>query len=134
MVGLDLNTIKHALQLARDNGLDEVELCAGTVEFRAVLTPIAAPRTAARHGEGGGAQGSGPDEHTIGAPQVGYFAAAPNLQLGQAIQQGEVIGTITALGIGTDVESPVTGLIEQVLATTGAAVEYGEPIAKVKVN
>ena len=79
------------------------------------------------------AQG-GPALITIFAPVVGLFHLATRgfprrvPQPGDAVQAGQSLGAIELMHIPTDLISPVSGIIEGILAEDGAGVEYGQPL------
>jgi acetyl-CoA carboxylase biotin carboxyl carrier protein len=63
------------------------------------------------------------------SPAVGTFRAiAP---VGSRVRQGDRIAVVDLLGIAQDVVAPIDGLLVEVLASTGDAVEYGEEVAVV---
>jgi acetyl-CoA carboxylase biotin carboxyl carrier protein len=64
---------------------------------------------------------------------VGYYRAdGAKLEVGQTIEKGDVVATIAALGLANDLESPVSGVVTEVLAKEGDPVQYGQVLAKVK--
>lgn len=92
--------------------------------------------------EGAGSAGSGsgaPDgrggraerERTvITAPAVGYYLPREALQVGQSFRGGDLIGHVDVLGVLQDVVVPVDGRLGRLLAESGEAVEYGQPLAR----
>ena len=81
-----------------------------------------------------GVSADGPDERRAVAtsPAVGVFRAGATP--GSRVRAGDRIGTVDLLGIPQDVVSPVDGTLVEILATSGEAVEYGEPIAAVEAD
>ncbi len=65
---------------------------------------------------------------------VGYFRALPELKEGAHVKSDTVVGIVEALGLPNEVTAGINGTIEKVFAKDGAAVEYGQPIAKVGVG
>jgi acetyl-CoA carboxylase biotin carboxyl carrier protein len=61
------------------------------------------------------------------SPAVGTFRAIT--PVGSRVRQGDRIAVVDLLGIAQDVAAPIDGLLVEVLAGTGDAVEYGEEIA-----
>ncbi|GGQ86310.1 acetyl-CoA carboxylase biotin carboxyl carrier protein [Couchioplanes azureus] len=57
------------------------------------------------------------------APEPG---AAPFVQVGDAIRQGQQIGIIEAMKLMIPAEAAVAGTVRQVLVADGAMVEYGD--------
>jgi len=86
---------------------------------------------------------AGPEEPqaepvVIPAPVVGVFhlirrgfaQGAP--QVGDQVQAGQVIGSIELMHIPTDLISPVSGIIEGIMAEDGAGVEYAQPLMVIR--
>lgn len=130
MVGLDLNTIRHALGIAREKGYHEVRLKASGVEFCATISKKSVSK-ARRQAEV--EQTVVPDVE-VPAPCVGYFKPlAKPVRIGQTVKIGEVLGQIMALGLPNDVESTVGGEVTEILVKEGDPVQFGQTIVKVKV-
>lgn len=62
---------------------------------------------------------------------VGYFTPSRNLVVGQAVQAGDALGVIDVLGVAQEVLAPDDGIIADVLAEDGQAVEYGQALAEI---
>lgn len=92
--------------------------------------PVAGP--AARHGDPAhpGAAAGRPDgaQDIATSPAVGYFAPRPRLAVGQAVQEGDVLGWVEVLGVRQEVVAAVTGVVGRVLVEAGQAVEYGQEL------
>jgi acetyl-CoA carboxylase biotin carboxyl carrier protein len=61
------------------------------------------------------------------SPAVGTFRAIT--PVGSRVRQGDRVAVVDLLGIAQDVVAPIDGLLVEVLAATGDAVEYGEEVA-----
>lgn len=135
MAQLDLSTIRHALGLARERGFAEVSLELGATKFKASLQPErrTTPRTAAPLVPGDAVASAEPEFAEVCATLVGY-AQPPRqpVQVGDAIEPGHIVASITALGIATDVESTVGGEVIEVLFEANQPVMYGQPLLRVK--
>jgi acetyl-CoA carboxylase biotin carboxyl carrier protein len=131
MASIDAEVVKHALQVARDHGFAEVEIANGEAQFRATLERVSAKPSAPTHAEPEPILAG--DEVYIRANHVGYYRAdGAKLEVGQSIEKGDVVATIAALGLANDLESPVSGVVTEVLAKEGDPVQYGQVLAKVK--
>lgn len=128
----DLSPIRHALSLARDRGFAEVKLEFGDVKFRAALQP--APRVASPvRTEAHDVSETVPEFSYVKATLVGYaHPAREAVEVGSMISVGQVVASITALGIATDVESMLAGEVVEVLFEANQPVEFGQPLLKVK--
>ncbi len=124
--------IRHALGVARANGFAEVELVVGDVEFTAHLSAKpAAPKAMTAIADLPVAD----ETVAIKSPCVGYFRSGKeDLRPGRRVESGEIVALVAALGHATDVESKVSGEIVEVLVQPDQPVEYGQPIARIKVK
>ena len=130
MAEIDLEVVRHALKVARENGFASVEISEGIGMFSATLEPrAAAPSVVAS-----AVSTLAPSPAlAIKAPVVGFYRDTnPALSVGQEIRAGDVVAEIVALGIANDVESKVTGVVTEILVVADQAVEYGQIIALVE--
>lgn len=135
MAELETAAIRHALQVARDNGYTEVELELDGHAFRGRLGR-AVPAARAPHVSGTAAEtapDAGDGRHAVLAPCVGFFASANRpLEVGMKVAEGEIVALVEALGLGNDVVSPVAGEVVEVLVAPGDPIEFGQIIAWVQ--
>lgn len=133
----DLAFVRRGLEVARSHGFAEVELESDGVKFAAKLEPMKAvhsaivsalkePPAEAALADSGLAE--------ILSPCVGFFhEGGTPMEPGARVEKDAVVASIQALGIANDVVSPCGGEIEEVLIKKGEPVEYGQPLARVKV-
>lgn len=130
MAELDLESIRHALQTAKDRGCQRVDVSLNGVRFRGAFAP--APPAPAESSSNGAAPAQ-PEPPTVKAPVVGILRHREGgLSEGDEIEAGGVIGEITALGLANDIICKEGGVVAEVLADDGLAVEYGAPIVRLK--
>jgi len=72
------------------------------------------------------------DERLIVAPAAGTFHASLSLVRGDALQRGEVVGSIDNLGAKTVVTSQVAGVVDAVFASSGERVHLGDRLVWVR--
>ncbi len=136
MSGLNRDVIQHALRTAREHGIRTVKIESGDEVFQATLQMgQPAPRTTVA------SLSCQPEVEiteaviepgiAICSPVVGYFNPAPGLEIDATVEPGQVIGTVSALGINNDVVAKNAGTITKLCAESGSAVEYGQPIVRV---
>lgn len=136
MAPLDFALVRHALNLAKKTGMDEVELELGENKFHAVLdekakkvAPAAKPTVAAK-----------PEEPVsklkpIKSHNVGIFRDQGHpRKVGEEVNVGDVLGSVVALGISNDVISTFQGRIAEVNVLDSEAVEYGQALVVVEVE
>ena len=144
---MNLKEIKEMIQLMNENGLSEFEMekdglkirlrkgIGGAVEQTLVYEPRAAahPRTAEAPAKEA-APAAGPAKTTIKSPMVGTFYAAPApdaapfVQIGSAVDVGQVICVIEAMKLMNEIKSEARGKIAEILAHNGDPVEFGQPL------
>ncbi len=79
-------------------------------------------------------EGLGPNQVLISAPMVGTFYRAPSpesepyVQIGQNVEDGQVVCIIEAMKLMNEIESEWRGKIVQVLVENAQPVEYGQPL------
>jgi acetyl-CoA carboxylase biotin carboxyl carrier protein len=73
-------------------------------------------------------------EQLVTAPMVGTFDAAPSpgakpfVEIGDEVQQGQVLCTIEAMKMMNQIESEYTGRVRAILVKNGEPVEFGQPL------
>jgi acetyl-CoA carboxylase biotin carboxyl carrier protein len=133
MPGLDADLIKHALTVARQHGFAEVEIEANGGKFAANLEK--AKKQPKAVGASVAAEPKSNGFMDIKATLVGYYSQGkPALEAGKNVSKGDVVAVITALGLDNEVESPHSGEVAEVLVADGDPVQYGQVLARVKVN
>jgi len=78
--------------------------------------------------------------HYITAPLVGTYYSSPKagdppfIKKGDKIEIGQTICIIEAMKIFNEIESEVTGIIEEILIEDSTPVEYGQKIISIKLD
>jgi acetyl-CoA carboxylase biotin carboxyl carrier protein len=76
----------------------------------------------------------------VTSPFVGTFyrspspETAPFVDVGTRVKKGQVLCIVEAMKLMNEIESEIEGTILQILVENGQAVEYGEPLFKIKVG
>ena len=76
----------------------------------------------------------------VKSPMVGTFYGAPEpgakpyVSVGTRVTKGQTLCIIEAMKIMNEIESEVTGVVTEVLATDAAPVEYGQPLFRIDPN
>ena len=75
-----------------------------------------------------------PEGHQVKSPMVGTFyraaspGAKPFVEVGDTVQVGDTLCIIEAMKLMNEIESDKSGVVKQVLAENGQAVEFGQPL------
>jgi len=152
---LDLKAIKQVVELMKRSELSEFELEEEGFKLRltrkgneapqviqAVAAPAAQPLASAAPAAVAAATESTPAEDpnlsTITSPMVGtfYSAASPEspsfVKVGQKTDADTVVCIIEAMKVMNEIQAELSGTIVECLVENGQAVEYGQPLFKVK--
>jgi len=141
----DAEVIRKLAGLLAETGLSEIEYAVGDTRIRVAretATPAAAP--AATNGTGppavsepGAAKSAtngAAHPGTVTSPIVGiaYLAAepgaAPFVQLGGAVSEGQTLLIIEAMKVMNQIRAPRGGRIAHIFIEDAAPVEYGAPL------
>jgi acetyl-CoA carboxylase biotin carboxyl carrier protein len=81
-----------------------------------------------------------PGGSEVKSPMVGTFYSAPEpgakpyVSVGSRVSKGQILCIIEAMKIMNEIESEVSGVVTEVLATDAQPVEYGQPLFRVDPN
>ncbi len=147
----DVKKIQELLKLMTDNDLVEMEIVHGDdrislkraqaqmpfmtgMPMATAMMPAAAPTTPAAETT------EDDDLIEITSPIVGTFYEAPSpdsdpyVKTGSAVDAQTVVCIIEAMKVMNEIKAEITGTIQRVLVKNGQAVEFGQPLFKVKPN
>ncbi len=150
----DLQKIEQIIKLMKKNDLIEVEIQHGdekimlkrsgpsqpivtAVPLVGAASPAANAATPAQAQQTPTAQPAS-DLVEIKAPMVGTFYATPSpdsesyIEVGSHVTEQTVVCIIEAMKVMNEIKAEVEGTIEEILVTSGQAVEYGHPLFRVK--
>ena len=145
---MNLKEIKEMIQLMNENGLSEFEMekdglkirlrkgAGGMVEQSVIYEsrPAASHRAPEAAPAKEAASVASVAKNTIKSPMVGTFYtapapdAAPFVQIGSAIDSGQVVCVIEAMKLMNEIKSEVRGKIVEILVHNGDPVEFGQPL------
>jgi acetyl-CoA carboxylase biotin carboxyl carrier protein len=97
-----------------------------TGEFRPRATAPAAPAANEKKG------------HVITSPFVGTFYRSPGpdqpvfTEVGSPVKKGQTLCIVEAMKLMNEIESEVAGKVVEVLAQSGAPVEFGQPLFRIE--
>jgi acetyl-CoA carboxylase biotin carboxyl carrier protein len=146
---MDLRKLKTLIDLVSDSNVSELEITEAEGKVRIVKSmgvaapvvmqqaaPVAvasAPVVVPAVAEAPAAPAA-PAGHAVKSPMVGTFyrssspGAAPFVQIGSVVKEGDTLCIIEAMKILNEIESDKSGTVTQILCENGQAVEYGQPL------
>ena len=146
---MDLRKLKTLIDLVSDSNVSELEITEAEGKVRIVksmgvaapvvmqqaapVAMVAAPLPAAVLADAPVAPVA-PVGHAVKSPMVGTFyrssspGAAPFIQIGSVVKEGDTLCIIEAMKILNEIESDKAGTVTQILCENGQAVEYGQPL------
>lgn len=89
------------------------------------------------------AAGEAPEEacfHYVESPMVGTFYAAPSendepfVRVGDAVRAGQTVGIVEAMKLMNEIEAECDGIVEEILVSNEALVEYGQQLVKIRMT
>ncbi|MGD9109932.1 MAG: acetyl-CoA carboxylase biotin carboxyl carrier protein [Phycisphaerales bacterium] len=142
----DLQKIEQIIELMKKNDLAEIEIQHGDEKIMlkrcspSQPTVTAVPMIGAAPVQAQQTPTSQPasDLVEIKAPMVGTFYATPSpdsepyVEVGSHVTEQTVVCIIEAMKVMNEIKAEVEGTIEEILVTSGQAVEYGHPLFRVK--
>jgi acetyl-CoA carboxylase biotin carboxyl carrier protein len=146
---MDLRKLKTLIDLVSDSNVSELEITEAEGKVRIVksmgvaapvvmqqaapVAMVAAPAAAPVVADVPAASAA-PVGHAVKSPMVGTFyrssspGAAPFIQIGSVVKEGDTLCIIEAMKILNEIESDKAGTVTQILCENGQAVEYGQPL------
>ncbi len=149
---MDLRKLKTLIDLVSDSNVSELEITEAEGKVRIVksmgvaapvvqqqaaapvaLAPVAVAAAAPSEAAAPVAAAA-PAGHAVKSPMVGTFyrssspGAAPFIQIGSVVKEGDTLCIIEAMKILNEIESDKAGTVTQILCENGQAVEYGQPL------
>ncbi len=157
---MDLNLIKRLIKVVEKSDITEFSISEGDVKIKIsknngqvsqVVTsvpvqaqaPIAAPQPAApKPAEAQPAAEKQQDEnlHEVRSPIVGTFYRAPApdadpyVKVGDHVSPGTVLCIVEAMKLMNEIESDVSGTVEQILVENATPVEYNQPLFVIRTD
>jgi len=147
---MDLRKLKTLIDLVSDSNVSELEITEAEGKVRIVksmgvaapvlvqqapaVAAVAAAPVAAPVAAEAPAAPVAPAGHAVKSPMVGTFyrssspGAAPFVQIGSVVKEGDTLCIIEAMKILNEIESDKSGTVTQILCENGQAVEYGQPL------
>jgi len=129
-----LERIKELIAIMRESGVTElaVELPDFKITLKREGSEADEADSAGRHDTAPRPGAVESELFPILASMVGMFRAAtdhsPKVAVGDLVTAGQVIGAVEVMKVPNDIRSPVTGIVREVLAEDGAAVEFGQAL------
>ncbi len=139
---MDLKKVRELLDLMDANNLTEIEIEEDGVKVRlrkGRLSSEAVVTTAARKDRVEVVPlEKVPSGDTVNAPMVGTFYrapspdAAPYVDVGDDVTADTVICIIEAMKVMNEIKAGIEGVVSEILAESGSAVEFGHPLFRIE--
>ncbi len=151
---MDLKAIKQVIDLMKRSELSEFELEEEGFKLRLsrksgesvpqilqaapvaqAAAPAAAPAPAA---EAPAPAGDEPGTSVVKSPMVGTFYRSPSpdspafVDVGAKISEDSVVCIVEAMKVMNEIQAEIKGTITEILVENGDAIEFGQPLFKVK--
>ena len=90
--------------------------------------PISEPATEPRNS----------DNYVVKSPMVGTFYRSPAptsqafVEVGDSIKAGDVLCIVEAMKVMNEIKAEISGVITEIVAENASAVEYGQPLFRVR--
>jgi len=141
-LSFDPKTLRDLAELLNATGLSEIELEEGDRKVRLaraaaqVSMPVMAAPTPVAVAPAAAAPAADPAKNpgTVKSPMVGvaYLSAEPGtppyVTVGQTVEAGATLLLIEAMKTFNQIKAPRAGVVRQILVTSGAPVEFDEPL------
>ena len=150
----NINKIKELVDLMVDNGLVELEIVDGDSKIHlkrpgseiatvthlpmaSAVMPANAPHPAADAQQDTDAQ-TADELADIESPIIGTFYSSPSpdspsfVAVGDSVNPDTVVCIIEAMKVMNEIKAEASGTIVEVICKTGQAVEFGQPLFKIK--
>jgi acetyl-CoA carboxylase biotin carboxyl carrier protein len=133
---IDTADIERLAQILQRSGVASIEIEEEGVSLRLVME--ADEQTAASPANTVQVKSSNEGPVVAKSDVAGIFVAAhpwrakPFVEPGQAIEAGAIVGLVKIGLVYVPVLSPAAGIVEAIVAETGATVGYGTPIVSVR--
>ena len=116
------------------HGLGEVEVAHGELRLRVARAsaPAAAKPATRVEAVAGSATAAQASAFGVASPAVGFFVYADGLGPGLAVEKGDALGQVEMLGVRHDVRAPRRGMVRNLVAESGEAVEYGQVVLELE--
>jgi acetyl-CoA carboxylase biotin carboxyl carrier protein len=147
---MDLRKLKTLIELVETSGIAELEIQEGEERVRITRALMQGPHAPVPStpppSMGTPAPGPVPapiaepapapveEGHVVKSPMVGTFyrsaspGAKPFVEVGDTVQQGDVLCIVEAMKLMNEIEADATGTIKAVIAENGQPVEFGQPL------
>ena len=147
---IDIKKLKQLVALMTENDLTEMDLegegekitlkrgPSGQVQYVPQPAPAPAPSPAPAAASSSAPAEAAPSGPTIDSPMVGTYYASPSpdadafVAVGSKVKADTVVCIVEAMKVFNEIKAEVAGTIEAVLVENGSAVEFGQPLFRIK--
>lgn len=142
---MDKDTLSAIMYALNGTSVAECEISAKGGLIRIVRRPghVRFPLAPANGAPESGSEQAGEEDAgtvDITSSWVGYFyrgtakGAKPCVKLRDPVKEGQRVGCVNIMNVVQNVTSPAAGKLVEFLVEDGQAVEYGQPLARIKID
>ncbi len=152
---MDIRKVKKLIELLEESNVNEIEIKEGEESVRisrgavatavaapapapAIAQPVAAPAapapTAPASSAPAASEAPALSGDSVKSPMVGTFYKSPApgepafIAVGQEVKKGEVVCIVEAMKMMNQIESPVSGIVKEILVEDGQPVEFDQDL------
>lgn len=148
---MDIRKVKKLIELLEESDIEEIEIKEGEESVRisrrranttptfappapVIITTQASPASTSGASDISSEASNKGNEHCVKSPMVGTFfrspsiGAAPFVQVGQSVREGDIIGIIEAMKMMNQIQSDQDGVIKTILAEDSKSVEFDQTL------
>jgi len=140
---LEQDETKLELKKGRDVDVAAISQLMAAAPAPVAAAPVAAPMPAAPAAAAAPAADAGgppPGTEDITSPMVGtfYTASAPDadafVKVGDKVSADTTVCIVEAMKVMNEIQAEISGVIVEILVENGTAVQFGEPLFRVKTS
>ena len=148
---VDPALVRELASILKEAGLGEIEVEQGDLKIRvskpaapvaaapiSYAVPEAAPAPVAAAAPAASPAPVVADGDVIKSPMVGSFYGAPSpdsdafVKVGDSITESSVVCILEAMKVMNEIKAEISGTITEILVNDGEAVEFGQPLFRIK--
>ena len=136
---MEMDHLVKLIETVSRSGLSRFEYEESGLKIQMEKTEVSQAQTVITESVDRSGQEDGTEEmNLISCPLVGIFYVAPEegaqpfVKVGDTVKKGQTLAIVEAMKLMNEIESEYDGVVAEVMAENGEAVEFGQPLFKIK--